>query len=101
MRAVQTADELSRLLRGESRVTLSLAQAPTASLLGEVRGAESAALVGHEPWMSDLLALCLGREATNLPVAYKKGAVAWLRGEPVPGRLQLVAFLPPRVLVKL
>lgn len=101
VRAVQTADELARLLVGESRVTPALAQAPTASLLAEVRGAESAALVGHEPWMSDLLTLCLGDDKTVLPVAYKKGAVAWLRGNPAPGGLELVAFLPPRILVKL
>lgn len=101
VRAVQTADELSRLLVGESRVTPALAEPPTAGLLDGVRGAESAALVGHEPWMSDLLGLCLGGGAAPLPVAYKKGAVAWLRGEPTPGALELVAFLPPRVLVKL
>ena len=100
LRAVQTAEELTPLLEGESAVTPLLAQAPSVQLLAELDGLSSAALVGHEPWMSDLLGLLLLDQHAILPVGYKKGAVAWLRGDPRPGGMELVAFLPPRVLVK-
>jgi len=101
LRAVQTAQELTALLQGESVVTPLLAQAPSVQLLAELDGLASAALVGHEPWMSELLGMLLRERDPRVPVAYKKGAVAWLRGDPRPGEMELVAFLPPRVLVEL
>ena len=45
------------------------------------------------------VALCLG--VNQLPVAFKKGGVAWLRGQPIPGGYELAAMMPPKVLVKL
>lgn len=100
LRAVQTAEELAQLLDGESVVTPHLAAPPAPALLAELAGAESPALVGHEPWVSALTAALLGA-GDGTAVAFKKGAVAWLQGDPEPRAMQLVAFLPPRVLVEL
>lgn len=101
LRAVQTAEELAGLVKGSIEETLHLAQAPSTELLARLVELPSAALVGHEPWMSDLMGLLLVGEGGLAQVAFKKGAVAWLRGEPRPGGMELVAFLPPRVLVEL
>lgn len=101
LRAVETAELMAPLLEGESIVTTLLAEAPTLGLLRQFAGVASAAAVGHEPWMTDLVNRLLFDEQASAPLVFKKGAVAWLRGEPVPGGMQLVAFLPPRVLVEL
>ena len=101
-RAVETAQILTRITvpeLGEPVGTALLADSPGQELLALVDGHRTAALVGHEPWMSDLLALCLG--VNQLPVAFKKGGVAWLRGQPIPGGYELAAMMPPKVLVKL
>ena len=101
VRAVQTAQELLPLLDGESMVTPLLANAPSDALLQELEGVGSAALVGHEPWMSDLMNLLLCEGGALSQVAFKKGALAWLRGDPLPGAMELRAFLPPRVMLEL
>ena len=101
LRAVQTADELGGLVECSTEETGLLAQAPGLELLARLTECSSAALVGHEPWMGDLVGLLLTGEGGLPPVSFKKGAVAWLRGEPRPGGMELVAFLPPRVLVEL
>ena len=95
-RARQTAD----LLPGESRVTQLLARAPGDELETFVAGLEGdvIALVGHEPWMSALCSLYLTgstRSASALP--FKKGAVAWLRGDPRFAAMALAAFMPPKI----
>ena len=33
--------------------------------------------------------------------AFKRGGIAWLEGQPQPGRMVLQAFLPPKVLREL
>jgi len=99
LRAAQTAEVLGKLLEGESIVCPGLAEPPTESLLEEAAGAESVAFVGHEPYVGMLVSILLGpREDSSLVLPFKKGQVAWLRGETRPGGMQLVAFLPPRVL---
>jgi phosphohistidine phosphatase len=59
------------------------------------------AVVGHEPWVSELLARLLGTRH-DARLEFKKGGVALVD---VPGRLagggSLVWYLPPRVLRKL
>jgi phosphohistidine phosphatase len=61
----------------------------------------SVALVGHEPWISDLCAwLIIGRqEGHSLP--FKKGGVAYLEGTPKPGGMRLLGFWSPRLLRRL
>lgn len=99
LRAVQTAEELEDLCTGEMCETDLLATSPSVQLLAEFEGAESLAVVGHEPWMGDTASLLLSGDSTTVSIAFKKGAVMWLRGTPRPGKMQLAAYLPPRALV--
>jgi len=59
------------------------------------------AVIGHEPWVSELLARLLGSRHDDR-VEFKKGGAALVN---IPGRLaeggQLVWYLPPKVLRKL
>lgn len=75
--------------------------APDAALLERVRG-DQVALVGHAPWLDELLSLLvLGSTEAGRGFALKKGGVAWLEGEMRPGGMQLCALLPPQVLLDL
>ncbi|MFN0242685.1 MAG: SixA phosphatase family protein [Planctomycetota bacterium] len=106
LRAQETADLLEPILAGETVVTAALARAPSEELLASLEGG-SVALVGHEPWLSDLLSvLLLGwhvyeHPSRSAPFEFKKGGVARLTGKPKPGEMQLVAFWPPRTLREL
>lgn len=99
LRARQTAELMAPLLSadGSLRRCDALARPPDEALLGELT-APRVALVGHEPWVGQLAALLLtGRASTGAALPFKKGGVAWLEGDPRPGRMALRAFLPPRV----
>jgi phosphohistidine phosphatase len=106
LRAVETADLLAPLLDGESIVTPELAHPPSEEFLRSLSG-ERVAVVGHEPHVSDLLmVLVLGwrvfePESQRGLIEFKKGAVAWLSGEPRPAGMTLVAFWPAKTLKKL
>ncbi len=106
LRAVETAQLLMPIVRGESRVTASLAAAPGRALLAQLAGggapidprapsipAEKVAAVGHQPWLSELLAwLVLEDPDVADRLHMGKGAVAWLKGEPTPGGMRLHAL---------
>ncbi|TBH17277.1 SixA phosphatase family protein [Thermus thermamylovorans] len=104
-RALETAEMLADLLEGESRVSPHLAAPPSEALLGEIPKEGRVALVGHEPYLSALLAwLLLGdflgesaRGSLEGRFLLKKGGVAWLEGEPRPGGMLLRALFPPKV----
>jgi phosphohistidine phosphatase len=97
-RAVETADEAARLLDGESVVTQALASPPRPALLEELRG-QRVAVVGHEPWLGQLVAwLVLGDESLGDRFELKKGCVVWLEGPPQPGKMILKALFTPKVL---
>lgn len=103
LRAVQTAELLApRLERaGRTRVSAGLAAAPSRELLDGL-GAGRVAVVGHEPWLSELVALLVSGDAGHgAGFEMKKGGVAWLEGEPRPGAMTLRALLPPRALRRL
>jgi phosphohistidine phosphatase len=101
-RAVQTAELLHRILDGESAVEPGLAREPDAELAALLARGERVAAVGHEPWMSELLALLVTGNKTHAErFRFKKGQVAWLEGEAKGRGMQLVASLPPRVLRRL
>jgi phosphohistidine phosphatase len=71
-----------------------LSQAPVAA---EPRF--STALVGHEPWLGELIALlATGDTALGEALQLKKGGVVWLRGSPASGGMTIRAALPPKVL---
>jgi phosphohistidine phosphatase len=100
-RAVETADLFAPLVDGESVVEPLLARAPGEDLVGSLRGSR-VALVGHEPWMSELLALLLFASTDAAErFGFKKGGVARLEGEARPGGMRLLAFFPPGALRKL
>jgi phosphohistidine phosphatase len=97
LRALETAELLGPVSDG-LEVTALLADAPSPELLQELRG-DSLALVGHEPWLSMLLAwLTTGNTEHGPQFSLKKGGVAFLEGTPDPGGMRLIALLPPRVL---
>lgn len=98
LRALETAELLTPLLRGELEVTDLLAAAPGKELLEQLHG-KRVALVGHEPWLSMLLAwLVTGDAGHGRGFELKKGSVARLDGDPVPGGMALTALLPPKLL---
>jgi phosphohistidine phosphatase len=99
-RAVQTAQLLEPILNGAKMSTDLLASPPGPELLEQIEG-ERVALVGHEPWMSELLEILIAGDGVSVAVAFKKGGVAWLRGSPRPGGAELQALIPPKVFRRL
>ena len=106
LRASRTA-ELLRPISGRPAVeTDLLAQSPRAELLaliaestGPQKAGHATAVVGHEPWLGELigwLAFGDGRHGEGLEL--KKGGVVWLDGTAVPGGMGIRAVLPPKVL---
>lgn len=94
LRAVETAELCTPLLEGRTAVTAELAQAPSKALLDQLRGV-SVAVVGHEPWQSELVAwLVTGEREFGPRFALAKGAVAALGGRAEPGAMSL-DFLAP------
>jgi phosphohistidine phosphatase len=101
LRAVETAELLAPVLDGKAVCSPALARAPSQDLLDALVGAR-VALVGHEPWMGELVAwLTTGAPPHGSVFAFKRGGVAWLEGQPQPSRMVLQAFLPPKVLREL
>lgn len=101
LRAAETAALLQPVLDGEAVSSAALARPPSQALLQEVVGTR-VALVGHQPWLGELLTwLLTGGHADGSEFAFKRGGVAWLEGQPKPGRMALQAFLPPKVLRRL
>lgn len=99
IRARETAELLGAVASAAPEVTDRLAAPPSTALLAEAaKGGEHVALVGHEPWMGELVSLLLVGTPHGASVRMKKGAVCWLAGEPRPGGAQLIAHLPPRAL---
>jgi phosphohistidine phosphatase len=97
-RAAQTAELLQPVTKGEHVVTERLARTPDSTLLEEIRGT-SVALVGHEPWMSELVSILLLGTSTHADrFKLKKGAVVHLEGDPRAAGCSLIGFYPPRPL---
>jgi len=95
LRALQTAELLTPITDGPLIATEGLAESPRPAFFASLTG-ENVACVGHEPWMSDTLALLTTGTPDGTWLRFKKGAVAWLRGPPTPAQMQLRALLPPR-----
>jgi phosphohistidine phosphatase len=108
LRAVETAELLTPLLdhEGETCVNAELARGPREELWRSIEG-DRVALVGHEPYVSELLALLVLGWRVFEPRSqqglfdFEKGAVARLGGDPEPGAMTLVAFWPPKTLRRL
>ncbi len=100
VRARDTAERLDELCDQEPVFTELLTQTPCAELLATIaeRG-EDTAIVGHEPWLGELVAwLAFGDTRHGDALVLKKAGVVWLEGSAVPGGMQLRALLPPSVL---
>jgi phosphohistidine phosphatase len=91
LRALQTAELLTSITDGPLIATEGLAQSPTPAFFGSLEG-RHVACVGHEPWMSDTVALLTTGTPDGTWLRFKKGAVAWLRGPPTPAAMQLRAL---------
>lgn len=99
LRAVETAELLTPVVREEILRTAGLGCAPTIGLLDLLRGKAYVAFVGHEPWLSQLVAwLVTGKRQLGDAFRLKKGGLVWLHGVPKPARMMLRAALPPRIL---
>jgi phosphohistidine phosphatase len=100
LRAAETAELLAPVLDGKAVCSPALARAPSQALLDALVG-ERVALVGHEPWMGELVAWLTTGVPDGSVFAFKRGGIAWLEGQPQPGHMVLQAFLPPKVLREL
>jgi phosphohistidine phosphatase len=102
-RARQTAKLLAPIADGPPISTDLLCQPPRAELLALI--AEDnvpTAVVGHEPWLGELVAwLAFGDARRGEALALKKGSVVELDGTAVPGGMMLCGILQPRVLRRL
>lgn len=106
LRARQTASILRDAASVSGVDTLAaLADGDHEAVLAWLRRAQEStiALVGHEPWMSELASVALSGEPGRMWFDFKKGAAALIRfdGTPAAGKGLLVWFMPPAALRKL
>jgi phosphohistidine phosphatase len=102
VRAVQTAELLEPVLEapvGEGRRAIEeLAHAPSGALLDALETSR-VALVGHEPWQSELVAwLVTGECAHSHGFGFDPGMVVALEGRAEPGRMLLAGLWRPDLL---
>lgn len=100
-RAVETAELLSPLA-DEVRAEPALSAPVTddwPSVLAREPVADRVALVGHQPWLSQMAAMLLWADADRgAQLELKKGGVIWVRGEPRFGECKLRGLYPPKLL---
>ncbi len=96
-RALQTA---SLVAKREPIVTDLLTCSPRSDLLSLLHHpGQAVGVVGHEPWLGELVAmLVLGESRHGDVFELKKSAVVVLSGDVMPGGMMLQGLLPPRVL---
>lgn len=108
-RALSTAELLKPLADGPTIVTDLLCDKPRPelfALIAETSGPpedqRATAVVGHEPWLSELVAwLAFGDPRHGEALDLKKGGIVWLSGTAVPGGMTLRALLTPKILREL
>jgi phosphohistidine phosphatase len=102
-RALHTAKLLAPVSDEPPISTELLCQSPRAELLAMIAERnETTAVVGHEPWLGELVAwLAFGDARRGDALELKKGSVVQLEGSVVPGGMTLQAILQPRVLRRL
>jgi phosphohistidine phosphatase len=104
-RAAHTAELLGPISRGKPIPTELLCQTPAQELLAMIVGGTEApregrgtAVVGHEPWLGELVGLLtLGEPRAGHGLELKKAGVAWLEGTVMVGGMKLRALLPPKI----
>ena len=100
-RAYDTARLLERLCETDLITTDLLAQSPRSELLALIAETvgESIALVGHEPWLGELVAwLAFGDTRHGEALRLKKCGAVLLAGSAVPGGMEIQAIIPPKAL---
>ena len=102
VRAVQTAEILQSVYHlGKPRVCDALGTGDHLSLIAALEESDvgSVALVGHEPWMSELLSLLLTGYVSTVSANFKKGACALVRCDDLrPGNCWLEWHIQPAAL---
>lgn len=97
VRAAETAALLEPLCDRAPLHTELLCQSPRSQLLAMIaeQGADTA-IVGHEPWLGELIAwLAFGDTRHSEALSLKKGGFAWLEGHAIPGGMSIRAIVPP------
>lgn len=106
-RAIETADLLGPLCPNPPRSEPRLAAPPSGALLRTLQEAEIPTaeehprllLVGHQPWLAQLgIWLATGTLGGVGGLRLRKGGLLWLRGDPVPGGMEVEALLRPSLL---
>jgi len=105
-RAMQTSELLAPLTDGPTIATDLLTDKPRPELFALIaeatapqRKQHATAVVGHEPWLSELIAwLTFGAPHHSEAIELKKGGAAWVSGTAVPGGMMLRARLTPKLL---
>ncbi len=105
-RAVQTCELLKSITEGPTIATDLLCDKPRPELFALIaeatapaRKGHATAVVGHEPWLSELVAwLTFGDPHHSDGIEIKKGGVVWLEGSATPGGMKLRALLTPKLL---
>lgn len=106
VRAMETAEVLRKAYGlGKPRTCDALATGDHDGVLAalEETDAGSIALVGHEPWTSELLSYLLTGERSRMAAVFKKGAAALVRSaaDPAPGNCWLEWLIQPGALRKI
>jgi phosphohistidine phosphatase len=105
-RAMQTTELLAPITNGPTIATELLTDKPRPELFALIaeatapqRKQHATAVVGHEPWLSELVAwLTFGDPHHSEAIEIKKGGAVWLAGTAVPGGMMLRALLTPKLL---
>jgi phosphohistidine phosphatase len=99
-RAARTAELLKPLCTKPPIATELLCQSPRSELLAQIAElGEDTAVVGHEPWLSELVAwLAFGDTRHGDAFDFKKAGMFWLEGTAIPGGMSVKAMLPPKFL---
>ncbi len=107
-RASQTADIIRKYCSPDADMEVTGLLKPVASVdelierLNTIEGADSVAIVGHEPFLSSFVSYCLSGKKSSF-IQLKKGGIALLEtdGDLQPGQCALVWLLEPGQLAQL
>ena len=99
-RALQSAELLEPICDRAPITTDLLCQPPRSELLAQIAElGEDTAIVGHEPWLGQLVAwLAFGDTRHGEAFALQKAGVVWLEGNVIPHGMLVRAVLPPKFL---
>lgn len=94
-RARQTAKALGPLCDSAPIETTALIRRPHATILSELHG-KTIAVVGHEPWLTQLIALATTGDLGHArSFTLERAGIAHLHGPRKPGRLKLLGLWSP------